>query len=344
MEQNFKAYAAFSQKSDLQPFSYPPPALGAHDVEVNITHCGVCYSDIHSIDNGWGNTNYPLVPGHEIVGTVASVGTAVSSFKAGDRVGVGTIISSCSECKSCRTHEEQLCQKVIFTYNSKLADGSTTYGGYADRIRVHQRFVYAIPPELSSAGAAPLLCAGITTYTPFRVHGITRDHKVGVVGVGGLGHLGIRWAKALGCEVWAVSHSSRKEAEARALGADHFVDTSRQESLASAERRLNFLLITGNAPDMNYNVLLNLLDVHGIACNVGAPEGNLVIAPFSLIFASRMLSGSLTGGTALTKEMLEFAAKHKIEAQVQVFPVNQVNDALKGAREGKPRFRYVLEM
>jgi uncharacterized zinc-type alcohol dehydrogenase-like protein len=335
----FHGFAALSPKADLVPFSYTPRPLGAHDVEVRITHSGICASDLHQVDNGWGHSKFPMVPGHEIIGFVSALGPEVKTFKTGERVGVGTFVHCCRTCQTCRQEEEQMCDRRVYTYNDQYPDGSAAYGGYADYIRVEDHYVFPIPAALSSAGAAPLLCAGITTYTPFRTWKV-QGKKVGIVGVGGLGHLAVKWAVAFGNQVTAISHSSNKAEEAKKLGAQHHLSTADEEAMKAAAGSFDFLLITAAGPD--YTPLLNLLTIHGVACNVSAPEVNIQFNCMSLVLQSRILAGSVTGGLAGTQEMLEFAAKHHIEADVQTFPLARVNEALRGVREGKPRFRYVL--
>jgi len=340
----FKAFAALQKGGQLVPFEYVPRALGDHDVEVKITHCGICASDLHQVEDGWKMSQYPIVPGHEIIGNVSAVGKAVHEFKIGQRVGVGTMVSSCWTCKKCQRGDQQQCPKGVWTYNKRYEDGNLAFGGYASHIRLEAKWVFEIPEALSSAGAAPLLCAGITTFEPFLLHNITAKHRVGVVGLGGLGHLGVKWAVALGCHTTVVSHSESKRDEAKKLGAHSYVNTHSKEQLTAAAGSVDFLLITANGIDMNYRDLLSLVDSHGVACNVAAPEEPMKIPAFALLMNSISLSGSITGGVESTKKMLAFAAKHKIEADVQIFPIQQANEALKGLKEGKPRFRYVLDI
>jgi uncharacterized zinc-type alcohol dehydrogenase-like protein len=339
----FKAFATLKPKEKLVPFEYVPRPLGDDDVEVQITHSGVCASDLHQSDDGWGGSVYPMVPGHEIIGKVTAVGKRVTNFKVGERAGVGTVVLSCQSCKDCKNSDEQMCAKTVFTYNAKYPGGELAFGGYASHVRVHQHYVFHIPEALSSAGAAPLLCAGITTYTPYKTHNISKGKRVGVVGVGGLGHLGIKWGVAFGCHVTAISHNENKRDESKKLGAHGYLNSDDEYALKAAANSFDFILITANPKDEDYTKYLKLADSYGVICNVGFPESDIKFKPGPLLMKSVSFSGSVTGGMKITQEMLDFAAKHKIEADVQLFPVKQVNEAWDGVRNGKPRFRYVLD-
>jgi len=341
-EVKFHGYAAHGPEGELKPYEWQPRPLGDDDVQLTITHSGICASDIHQKENGWKNSKYPMVPGHEIIGLVEEVGKHVKDFKKGQRVGVGTQVLSCLKCDTCHHGDEQYCDHAVQTYNAKYPDGTIAFGGYADHIRVHQRFVFAIPDNLSSEGAAPLLCAGITTYTPFKVHNIKAGQKIGVLGIGGLGHLGLKWGKALGCHVTAISHNDKKREEAKKLGADDFISLEDAAAVKKARRTLDFILSTGNAKGMKWDGPTSLLKIDGVFCVVGVPEEDLIIPPFLLIGSRISFAGSMVGGCQITKEMLELAGKHKIEADVQLFPMEKVNEAIQGVKDGKPRFRYVL--
>lgn len=340
-----QSYAALKERSKLEPYEFTARAVGDLDVQIKITHCAICASDLHQVNNGWGGALYPLVPGHEIIGHVTIVGSKVTDFKVGDRVGVSTVVLSCFSCSNCKRDEEQYCAKAVPTYSAKYPDGSLAYGGFASHITAHSHFVFHIPHQLSSAGAAPLLCAGITTYRPFREHAdkVKPGAKIGIVGLGGLGHMGVQWGKAFGCHVTVISHSRDKEEMARKLGADAFICSEDEKQMGANKNTLSFLLITANAKGMKYGPLLDLLDFRGAACNVALPEAPLEIPGKALIFGSRSLSGSLTGGAKMIREMLAFAAEHRIEAKVEVRRMRDINKAFEDMAAHKPRFRYVLE-
>jgi len=344
-EHEFHGYAALERGIHLQPWSYVPRPLGDHDVEIKINYCGVCHSDIHQLTEGWGGSIFPMLPGHEIIGKVTAKGAAVKLVDIGQRVGVGPNCLSCleSSCPSCSKFEESFCTKKVDTYNARYPDGTPTRGGYADRIRVHERFAFHIPDALSSAGAAPLLCAGVTTFTPLRVHKIKKGDKVAVLGIGGLGHLGVKWVKALGCHVTVLSTSDSKREWCEKQKVDDYVVISNKEELNKRARTLDFILATSCGEDTDWKSLLDLLRIDGTLCLVGLPESDIKIPPFALI-SRKNFTGSAVGGGAFIKDMFEFAAEHKIEAEVQVFPLEETDNALKGLKEGKPRFRYVLKI
>eukprot|EP01113_Clastostelium_recurvatum_P003293 TRINITY_DN11430_c0_g1_i1.p1 TRINITY_DN11430_c0_g1~~TRINITY_DN11430_c0_g1_i1.p1 ORF type:complete len:362 (-),score=102.92 TRINITY_DN11430_c0_g1_i1:64-1119(-) len=344
--EQFHGYAALERGTHLKQFSYTPRPLGDEDVQIRITHCGMCASDIHQMTAGWGSGIFPMVPGHEIVGKVEAIGPKVQGLKIGDRVGVGPNCWSCrrDDCRDCHNQDEPLCPKKVDTYNDRYPDGVQTFGGYCDRVRVLSHFVFPIPDALSSAGAAPLLCAGVTTFTPFVVHNVGKGAKVGVLGIGGLGHLGLQWAKALGCEVWALSSSDSKEAEARSLGSDHYININKDDVMNAHERKLDFILATGNDVKMDWGRILKLLRSDGHCCLVGIPETDIKFHPFSLISARRTFSGSSVGGVKHFKQMFQLAAEKGIESKVQVYPLDKVNEAIKDFEAGKPRFRFVLEI
>eukprot|EP01112_Ceratiomyxa_fruticulosa_P006904 TRINITY_DN1782_c0_g1_i1.p1 TRINITY_DN1782_c0_g1~~TRINITY_DN1782_c0_g1_i1.p1 ORF type:complete len:351 (+),score=82.95 TRINITY_DN1782_c0_g1_i1:201-1253(+) len=342
----FHGYAALKEGKTVEPFSYTPRPLGPLDVQIRITHCGICGSDLHQLTGGWGRHIYPMLPGHEIVGFAEKLGEGVKDISIGDRVGVGPNCFSCMKdtCKECSTHNETYCSQIVDTYDHRYPDGTQTFGGYADRVRVHSRFVFKIPPELSSAGAAPLLCAGVTTYSPFKNLGVRKGDKVGVLGIGGLGHLGLQWAKALGCEVWALSSSDRKKEDARKLGADHYLNISDPKQIEENNRRLDFILAAGNDASLKWGTILSLLNVDGTCCLVGIPETDIKFNPFDIIGKRVRFVGSAVGGRADFEDMFKLAVAHKIESWVQVYPLEKVNEALKDLEEGKPRFRFVLEI
>lgn len=325
------AYAAFGPKEPLKPFEYPLPSLSSHDVEIGISHCGVCYSDLHLIDDDWGISNYPLVPGHEIIGTITRKGADVKNLKVGQRVGLGWQSDACASCEWCLSGEETLC-------SSKVRTCVDRYGGFADKIVVPSRFVQLIPDVINPAEAAPLLCGGITVYTPFKLYGIQAPMSVAIIGIGGLGHLALQFAKAFGCEVTAISSSKDKEVEARRLGADHFLS---HEDLAHNKGRFDFILSSVHA-DLNWNMVLSTLRPKGRLCFVGLPKSDLQFAARFLVSGNRTVCGSGTGSRALLQEMLGFAARQHIKAQVEVFPMKDVNKAIEHLRANKARYRITL--
>ncbi len=325
------AYAAFGPKEPLKPFEYPLPHLNAHDIEIAISHCGVCYSDLHLIDDDWGISNYPLVPGHEIIGTITRKGPDVKNLNAGQRVGLGWQSDACACCEWCLRGEETLC-------SSKVRTCVDRYGGFADKVVTPSRFVQAIPEAIPSAEAAPLLCGGITVYTPFKLYGIQAPMSVAIIGIGGLGHLALQFAKAFGCEVTAISSSKDKEVEARRLGAHHFLS---HEDLHNNKARFDFILSSVHA-DLNWNLVLSTLRPKGRLCFVGLPKSDLQFAARFLVSGNRSVCGSGTGSRALLQEMLAFAARHRVKAQVEAFPMKEVNKAIERLRSNKARYRIIL--
>ena len=318
----FHAYAAKKAKAHLKPFDYEPKPLGEHDVEIAITHCGVCHSDVHLVDGDWGD-HFPVVPGHEIIGTVV----AGRKFKKSERVGVGWQCNSCGECEYCRAGEEVLCAA-----NAATCQGN--FGGFADLIRVNERFAFRIPDALPSETAAPLLCGGVTLYTPLR-NFASAGSRVGVIGIGGLGHLALQFAKALGCEVTAFSRSVDKEREARRFGAAHFVTG------APRKGSLDLILNTAHAaPDMG--VYLGALRPKGVFCQLGAAPDPLSVPAFALIVGSRTVTGSAIGSPAVIREMLEVAARHGVAAKTEGVPMREADAALDKTRKNAARYRMVL--
>lgn len=330
------AYAVHRPGQALDRFQYDPEPLGPHDVEIEITHCGICHSDIHLIKNEWGINEYPLVPGHEIVGMVRQLGGSVTGLRPGQRVGVGWQRSSCLECGPCNDGDENLCTHLEATCIGH-------YGGYASAIRTDSRFAFPIPDALDSASAAPLLCAGITVFAPLRRHGIGRGSRIGVLGIGGLGHLAIQFADALGAEVTALSSSPDKKMDALKLGADHFIDTSDGAKLKRAGRSLDLILSTVSA-DVEWVDFLAMLKPDGLLCLVGVPNRPVTIPAFSLIGGQKGIVGSAIGGRIAMREMLEFAATHGVRPRVETMPLSQVNTAVSRVEENKARFRIVLEV
>jgi uncharacterized zinc-type alcohol dehydrogenase-like protein len=327
-------WAAMAAKESLRPFQYEPKELAAGEVEISITHCGICHSDVHLIDNDWGISPYPLVPGHEIIGSVSALGTNVTTFKIGQRVGVGWQRGACLECDYCVRGEENVCLRAVPT----CVGG---YGGFATRIRVDRHFVFPIPDALDSAPAAPLLCGGVTVFTPLRVFGVTPVMRVGVIGIGGLGHLALQFAKAFGCEVTAFSSTPAKEPEARQFGAHHFVASSDAQAMAKAANSLDFLFATTSV-GMDWNALLSLLRPKGKLCVLSGAPVPITVSPFLLVLGQRTICGSPVGGRASMTEMLDFAARHGIQAKVEVLPLAQANAAIARVASNQARYRMVL--
>ncbi|MBD1841183.1 NAD(P)-dependent alcohol dehydrogenase [Coleofasciculus sp. FACHB-501] len=345
---NAKAYSAVSATSQLASDTIARRDPTEHDVQIEILFCGICHSDLHSVRDEWSDfmsTTYPIVPGHEIVGRVTQVGSAVTKFKSGDLVGVGCMVDSDGHCPNCKAGFEQFCQNAIFTYNSpdKHKTAPVTYGGYSNSIVVDQRFVLRVPPNLDLAGVAPLLCAGITTYSPLRHWGVTEGKKVGVVGLGGLGHMGVKLAHAMGAHVVVFTTSPDKKEDALRLGADEVVVSRNADEMQKHAGSFDFILDTVAAKH-DINAYLNLLDLDGNITLVGAPEKPLDVAAFSLIMSRRSLSGSMIGGIAETQEMLDFCGEHNITADVEVIPIQKVNEAYERLLKSDVKYRFVIDM
>lgn len=345
----FCGYAAYEAKKDviLKAWKYNPRPLTADDVEIKITHCGICGSDIHTVTGGWGpGTLFPCIPGHEIIGTIAAIGSAVKDFKIGDRVGVGPQCWSCLEkdCQYCSAGEEQFCPKGIFTYNAKFADGQIAQGGYADRVRAHSHFTFKIPDKLSSEIAAPLLCAGVTVYRPLSRAKFTKNSKVGIIGIGGLGHIAVQMAVKMGAQVTAISSSNSKREDALKLGAHHYISSSDDAAVAAARRSFDFVLMTANVgASAELSKYISMIAVGGTLCAVAVPEEEFKIIPFHLILSEVKFTASAIGSHKEMKQMLQFCADHDVKPWIQVFPLTQVNDALKQVDTNKIRFRAVLD-
>ncbi len=327
------SYAALKEKSLLEKYEYEKPALKDNEIEVKITHCGICHSDIHLIDNDWGISKYPLIPGHEIIGTVEEIGKNVKHLKKGMRVGIGWQADSCGYCEYCLKGMEQLCSR-----NQPTCVGRP--GGFAQSIIVNSKFAIPVPDDLDSVNAAPLLCAGITVYNPLRIYDVKPYMKVGVIGIGGLGHLAIQFAHALGCEVTAFSSTKDKEEEAKKLGAHHFVSI-KDTSLNKYKNYFDFIISTVFV-DLDWKVFISLLKPNGQLNFVGA-GGNINI-PIPMLLNNKIISGSAIGSPAMIYEMFQFAARHKILAKTEVFPLENVNEAIQKIKENKVRYRAVLRM
>ncbi len=339
-----KGYAALAAGAALRPFSFDRHDVGASDVLIAISHCGICHTDIHLTRDEWKISAFPMVPGHEIVGTISLVGTAVKNFQVGDRVGVGCFVDSCRTCKACREGQEQYCELgMVMTYGGRDKAGGITQGGYSTQIVVDENYVLKIPHALSSAGAAPLLCAGITTYSPLHHWGIGKDHRLGVVGLGGLGHMAVKIAKALGAEVTVLSSSEHKRDDAFKLGATNFALTSDPQTFTNLQRHFHYILNTVSAP-IDYNAYLNLLQTDGTMILLGVPDRPTPLAAFPLIFNRRRIAGSVVGGIRETQEMLDFCAEHRIESDIETIAIEHVNEAYERMLKGDVRFRFVIDV
>ena len=338
------AYAAQSATTPLAPFALERREIRANDVLIDITHCGVCHSDIHQARNEWGGSTFPMVPGHEIIGRVVKVGAGVTKHQVGGLVGVGCFVDSCRSCASCKEGLEQYCEThCSFTYNGLEQDKQTpTQGGYSSCIVVDENYVVRVPESLSAAGAAPLLCAGITTYSPLRHWKVGRGHKLGVIGLGGLGHMGVKFGAAFGAEVTVISTSKAKEADAKRLGATNYICTRDEASIKAAQGKFDFLLDTV-AAEHDINMYLGMLKRDGTAILVGVPDKPLALGAFSIIPCRRSLAGSMIGGIKETQEMLDFCGQHNIVSDVEVIKIQQINEAYERMIKGDVRYRFVID-
>jgi uncharacterized zinc-type alcohol dehydrogenase-like protein len=339
------AYGAVSARTPLGPLTIQRREPGPRDVLIEILYCGVCHSDVHQVRDEWGGSLFPMVPGHEIVGRVARVGDEVTSFAVGDLAGVGCLVDSCGRCGPCRRGLEQFCERgAALTYNGTEMDRKTpTYGGYSSQIVVEERFALKIPAALDPAAAAPLLCAGITTYSPLRQWNCRRGDRVGVVGLGGLGHMAVKLAASMGAEVTMLSTSRSKEADARRLGAHSFELTTDESTFANLAGRLDLIIDTISAPH-DYNKYLGLLRPLGTMVIVGIPSGPTPVAAFSLIGGNKRLAGSAIGGIAETQEMLDHCAEHGIVSDVEVIPIQRINEAYERMIRNDVRYRFVIDL
>ncbi|HJV65381.1 MAG TPA: NAD(P)-dependent alcohol dehydrogenase [Geomonas sp.] len=344
---NAKAYSAASATSPLASTTIPRRDATERDVQIEILYCGICHSDLHSVRNEWSSimpTVYPIVPGHEIVGRVTRVGSEVTKYRPGDLVGVGCLVDSDHTCPNCKADLEQFCPEATFTYNSPDKHlGGVTYGGYSESIVVDERFVLRVPANLDLAGVAPLLCAGITTYSPMRRHGVSKGKKVGVVGLGGLGHMGVKLARAFGAHVVVFTTSPGKKEDALRLGAHEVIISTNAEEMQKQAGSFDFILDTISA-EHDLNQYLNMLGIDGNLTLVGAPEKALSVSPFALLFGRRSLSGSLIGGLAETQEMLDFCGAHNITADVEVIPIQKVNEAYERLVKSDVKYRFSIDM
>lgn len=340
-----KGYAAHGPKDKLKPITFERREILPDEVLIEILYCGVCHSDIHQVRNEWNSTRYPIVPGHEIVGRIVKTGTKVTKFRTGDLAGVGCLVDSCRHCSYCKKGLEQYCENGnVATYNSiDPRDGKVTFGGYSNTIVVRQEFVLHISDKLPLEKTAPLLCAGITTYSPLRHWKVGKGHKVGVVGLGGLGHMAVKFASSFGAEVTMMSTSPSKEEDARKLGAHHFLLTKDKKQLAEKSNYYDFIIDTVSAPH-NYVDYLNMLNTDGVMICVGAPPTAAEILPFNLIGRRRSIAGSLIGGLPETQEMLDYCAEHNITSEVELIPVNKINEAYERMMRGDVKYRFVIDL
>lgn len=333
--EKIQAYAALHRGEKLQPWEYEPEPLKADEIEVRVTHNGLCHTDIHMRDDDWGVSKFPLVPGHEVIGIVTQLGEGVTTLKIGDRVGFGWIRNSCRVCDHCLQGEENICRNGL----EGLIVGH--HGGFANRIRACADFAYKIPEALDSASAAPLLCAGITVYSPLRTYIKHPNTKVGILGIGGLGHLAIKFARAMGAEVTAFSTSPNKEIEAQEFGAHHFQKWGNSEEMKPVLGKFDLIISAVSSP-IDWDLAFNLLDYNGVLCFVGIPVSTLNIPLIPLIVGQKVIAGSVVGGRKLMREMLEFAALNQIKPMVETMPLSQVNEAIEKVLANKARYRLVL--
>lgn len=340
-----KAYAAMQAAANLVPWDFTRRKPRPHDVLVEIQYCGVCHTDIHFVRNDFGMSAYPLVPGHEIVGRITQVGDHVKKFKVGDTVGIGCLVDSCRECPNCKNDLEQYClNQATYTYSipERHGDG-ITYGGYSNQITCHEDFVLRVSDKLPLEKVAPLLCAGITTYSPLRYWKIDAGDKVAVLGLGGLGHMGVKFAAAFGAEVTVLSTSPSKEADARRLGAHRFVNTKNEEQVKSVQGYFDFILDTVSA-EHDYNFYLSMLKVRGTLCCVGLPPLPITVPPANLVFFGKSVSGSLIGGLAETQEMLDYCAEKNITSDVEVINIRDINKAYERMEKSDVKYRFVIDI
>jgi len=342
----FNGLGAYEKAGDVKPLSYNPPKLADNFVDIEISHCGICGSDIHTIDSGWGPTTYPVIVGHEIIGKVLAVGSAVKHVKVGDRVGVGAQCGACMKCYECGQRCENHCSKdLIWTYNSAYPDGQVSMGGYADRVRCQADFAFQIPDAISSADAAPLMCAGVTVFAPLARYVTRPGMTVGVIGIGGLGHLAVMFAAKMhggNTHVTAISHNSKKKAEALAMGAKDFLDTSDKAAMAASSRKFDVIITTTNI-QTQLSDWLALVKLKGTFCTVGLPEENVNFNLFSLLMAEVNYTASGIGSVDEINAMLKFAADHNVRPIIERFPMEKANEGIKRVRDGTVRFRVVLE-
>jgi uncharacterized zinc-type alcohol dehydrogenase-like protein len=339
-----KGYAAPKANIPLEPFKFERREVGPHDIQIEILYCGVCHSDIHQVRDEWGGSIFPMVPGHEIVGKITKIGDQVTKFKVGETAGVGCFVDSCRHCPSCLAGLEQYCEVgMISTYNSLDKESKPTYGGYSNQIIIDEKYSLHVSDKLPLAGVAPLLCAGITTYSPLREWKIGKGHKVGIVGLGGLGHMAVKLAASMGAEVTVLSTSASKKTDAEKLGAHNFVVVSDPEQIKTIAGTLDFIINTISAQH-EYNFYLQMLKLDGTMVLLGVPPEAPQVAAFNLIMKRRRLAGSLIGGIKETQEMLDYCAEHGITSDVEIINIDYINEAYERMIKGDVRYRFVIDM
>lgn len=340
-----KGFAALNAKAPLAPFSFERRDPREHDVVIDIKFSGICHSDIHQARDEWGGSLFPMVPGHEIVGVVSKIGSKVSKYKIGDKVGIGCFVDSCRTCANCKQDLQQFCvEGMTATYNSKERDGKTlSQGGYSDVIVVNEDYVLRLPDNLPLDATAPLLCAGITLYSPLSHWKAGPGKKVAIIGLGGLGHMGVKIAHAMGAEVTVLSQSNRKKDDAKRLGADHFYATSEADTFTKLAGHFDLIINTVSA-DIDWNQYLGLLKVDGTMVVVGIPEKEVPVGAFSLVMGRRSLAGSLIGGIKETQEMLDFCGKHNITSDIELIPAQKINEAYERVIKSDVRYRFVIDI
>jgi len=341
---NTRAYAAIAAKTDLVPYEFDRREVGPHDVALDIAYAGICHSDIHQVREEWGPALFPMVPGHEIAGTVTKVGSAVTKFKVGDLIGVGVFIDSCRKCDNCKAGLQQYCaESMTGTYNGYERDGKTVaMGGYSNYFVINEDYAVTIPANLPLEGVAPLLCAGITLYSPIKHWKVGPGKKVAVMGLGGLGHMGVKFAVAMGAEVTVLSHSPSKEKDALAMGAHHFVSTKDEKIFAEHEKEFDVILNTVSA-ELDINLYLNLLKLHGTLVVIGLPGKPYAVHVGSLVNGRRSIGGSLIGGIPELQEMLNFCGDHKIVSDVEVIKADYINEAYTRTIASDVKYRFVID-
>ena len=339
-----KGYAAQSASAPLTPFSFERRDPRPNDVVVEIAYSGICHSDIHQVRDEWGGSMYPMVPGHEIVGKVTAVGSAVKKFKVGDTAGVGVTVETCMECENCLAHAEPYCKKgMVGTYNAKDYEGNLTFGGYANNIVAPEHYVYSISSKLDLAATAPLLCAGITTWSPLKHWNVGPDKKVGVVGLGGLGHMALKFAHSLGAQVTLFTTSESKIADGKRLGADEVVISKDPQAMAKHTGSFDFIIDCVSA-DHDINAYLSLLRLDGTICLVGLPEKGVQVSSFAIVTNRHSLSGSMIGGMQETQEMLDYCAEHNIVSDIELIGVDKIDEAYNRVVKADVKYRFVIDM
>ena len=340
-----KAYAVPSTKAALAPFSLERREPREHDVAIDIKYCGICHSDIHQARDEWGNAIFPMVPGHEIAGLVSAVGSKVTKYKVGDRVGVGCFVDSDRTCPQCRRGTEQYCtgKGMVLTYNAHDYEGQITYGGYSEKIVVDENYVLRLPTNLSFEASAPLLCAGITLYSPLRHWHAGVGKKVAIIGLGGLGHMGVKLAHAMGADVTVLSQTLKKQADGKRLGANHFFATSNPDTFAELKGSFD-LIINTVSTGIDWNQYINLLNIDGTLVVCGVPDKPIPVDGFPLILGRRSLAGSVIGGIKETQEMLDFCGQHNIACDIELIPIQKVNEAYDRVVKSDVRYRFVIDL